>query len=44
MAFFSALIGSLVKMVIIAAAAGIGIFTGRKLRARKDSQAGESEA
>lgn len=44
MAFFSAVIGSLVKMAIIAVAAGVGIFVGRKLRAKKDSQLGEKEA
>lgn len=43
MAFLSTFISTVLKMIFIAAFAGLGIFTGRKLRERKNAkQASES--
>lgn len=39
MAFFAEIIRMIVKMIIICAFAGAGIFAGKKLRDNKDSKA-----
>lgn len=43
MAFISELVGTVLKMIFIAAFAVLGVFTGKRLRERKDAKQAEEQ-